>query len=62
MTTKTSNQSKKNPDFHIFAQGADGNTSYIGAVFNHAKGNGFNILIGNHRYVAFPAKAKSVKG
>lgn len=58
MTTTTENQPKKNPDFYIFAKGADGNNSRVGAAFKHGKGDGFNILIGNARYVAFAPKAK----
>ena len=58
MTTSTENQSKQVPAFYIFAQDADGQSKRIGAAFRHNKGNGFNILIGNTRYVAFPPKAK----
>jgi hypothetical protein len=59
MTTTTENQPKKIPDFYIFVKGADGKNSRIGAAFKHGKGNGYNILIGNARYVAFAPKEKS---
>lgn len=59
MTNKTENQSKQIPAFYIFAQDADGKSKRVGAAFSHSKGKGFNVLIGNSRYLAFPPKAKS---
>jgi len=59
MTTTTENQTKQIPAFYIFAKGADGQNNRVGAAFKHGKGSGFNILIGDTRYVAFPPKAKS---
>ena len=59
MTTTTENQTKKIPDFYIFLQGVGGENIRVGAVFNHSKGNGFNLLIGNARYVAFRPKAQA---
>lgn len=58
MTTTTENQPKKTPDFQIFLQGFGGEKIRVGTAFKHGKGEGFNILIGNARYVAFPPKAK----
>jgi len=58
MTTTIETQPKKIPDFQIFLQ-VGGENVRVGTVFKHGKGEGFNILIGNTRYVAFPAKAKS---
>ena len=58
MTTTTESQTKQIPAFYIFTKGADGQSNRVGAVFKHGKGSGFNILIGNSRYVAFPPKAK----
>lgn len=58
MTTTTENQTKQIPAFYIFTRDADGNTSRVGAAFKHGKGEGFNILIGNVRYVAFAPKSK----
>jgi hypothetical protein len=57
MTTQT--ETKEKPAFYIFAPGADGKNTIIGAAFKHNKGNGVNIVIGNTRYVAFPPKVKS---
>lgn len=59
MTTNIENQPKQVPAFYIFTQAQDGKNRCIGAAFNHSKGKGFNVLIGNTRYVAFPPKAKS---
>lgn len=56
MTTDT----KIKPAFYIFAQ-QDGQTKRIGAAFKHKKGNGFNLIINNQRYAAFPPKANPGK-
>ena len=58
-TTETATaKAKQAPAFYIFTQSKDGKSQRVGAAFRHAKGNGFNVLIGNARYVAFPPKAK----
>jgi hypothetical protein len=60
MTTTVETAVKKQvPAFYIFAQGEDGKNQRIGAAFAHRTGNGFNVVIGETRYVAFPPKAKS---
>jgi hypothetical protein len=59
MTTATENKAKKIPDFTIFVKEGEKNKQ-VGAVFNHGKGGGFNILIGNVRYTAFPTRAKTL--
>ena len=59
MTTETQTQPKQMPAFFIFSQAEDGKNRRIGAAFRHGKGNGFNVVIGNTRYVAFPPKATS---
>jgi hypothetical protein len=59
MTTETQIETKKNPDFYVFVKGADGKNYRAGAVFNHTKGDGFNIVIGEVTYAAFPPKAKT---
>jgi hypothetical protein len=66
MTTTTENQTAKTkqaPDFYIFENGADGQSSGkpAGAVFLHKKGKGFTLLIAGKRYAAFPPKAKSAQ-
>ena len=58
MTTESENKARKIPDFTIFTKEGDKNKQ-VGAVFNHSKGGGFNILIGNVRYTAFPTKVKA---
>ena len=59
-TTETSPaKAKQPPAFYIFSQSQDGKSQRVGAAFRHSKGNGFNVLIGNTRYVAFPPKAQS---
>ncbi len=58
-TETTTEKAKQAPAFYIFTQGKDGKSQRVGAAFAHSKGNGFNVLIGNSRYVAFPPKAKS---
>lgn len=55
--TDTSNEKQK-PDFYIFAKDDNGGSKNIGAAFKHAKGKGYNIVIGKARYVAFPPKPK----
>lgn len=62
MTNTNEKQEKQKPAFYIFAKDAEGKSQHIGAAFQHAKGNGFNILIGKQRYVAFPPKAKPETG
>jgi len=62
MTNTTENQEKQKPAFYIFAKDAEGKSQHIGAAFHHAKGNGFNILIGKQRFVAFPPKVKAEPG
>jgi hypothetical protein len=59
MTTTTENQPKKIPDFYIFLQGMGGENIRVGAAFKHGKGDGFTMLIGNTRYMAFAPKVKS---
>lgn len=49
---------KKRVDYCIFADTGESKNQLVGSVFNHAKGRGFNILIGQNRYVAFPPKMK----
>lgn len=56
MTTDTANK----PAFYIFVQ-QDGETRRIGAAFRHKKGNGFNLVINNQRYTAFPPRAKTAQ-
>ena len=58
-TETTTTKAKQAPAFYIFSQSQDGKNQRIGAAFRHSKGNGFNVLIGNTRYVAFPPKAQS---
>ena len=59
MTTQTENQPKQMPAFFIYDQDEEGNTLRIGAVFRHKRGSGFNIVIDDKRYLAFPPRAKS---
>ncbi len=47
------------PAFIIYQQEQDGTRKRVGAVFSHTKGKGFNIVIGQHRYTAFPNTPKS---
>ncbi len=49
---------KKQVDYCIFSDSGETKNKLVGSVFNHAKGRGFNILIGQNRYVAFPPKMK----
>jgi len=49
---------KRSVDYCIFQDQKEGTNKLVGSVFNHAKGRGFNILIGKDRYVAFPPKLK----
>lgn len=51
-----SSDKENKPNFYIFGIDANGESKPIGAVFNHQKGKGFNILIEQKRYVAFPTK------
>ena len=53
------NKEKQKPDFYIFAKDASGESKNIGAAFKHAKGKGYNIVIGKERYLAFPPKPKT---
>ena len=55
----TENKTKQKPDLYIFIKDAGGQTTNIGAAFKHAKGNGYNIVIGKDRFVAFPPKPKT---
>lgn len=55
----TETKTKQKPDFYIFSKDASGETKNIGAAFKHAKGGGYNIVIGKDRFVAFPPKAKT---
>lgn len=60
MTTETETaQPKQPPAFYIFTQSQSGKNERVGAAFKHGKGNGYNVLIGKSRYVAFPPKAKT---
>jgi hypothetical protein len=59
MTTETNNQPKKIPNFTVIEKGADGKNIHVGVIFNHGKGEGFNIVIGGKRYSAFPVKSKT---
>lgn len=59
MTDNNNDKQKQKPDFYIFAKDETGESKNIGAAFRHARGNGYNIVIGKTRYVAFPPKAKS---
>jgi hypothetical protein len=58
MTTTTENQPKKVPDLNLFLQGPGGEKIRVGTIFKHRTGEGFTILMGNTRYVAFPPKVK----
>ena len=58
-TETTTAKEKQAPAFYIFSQSQDGKNMRLGAAFRHSKGSGFNVLIGNTRYVAFPPKAQS---
>lgn len=51
----TTDEDKNRPAFHIFDES---NKNRLGAAFKHKKGEGFNILIGKVRYVAFPPRRK----
>ncbi len=57
-TETTTSKAKQPPAFYIFTQSKDGKSQRVGAAFRHSKSNGFNVLIGNTRYVAFPPKVK----
>jgi hypothetical protein len=54
MTTKNKKQKPQKPLFHIFLEGADGNSRYAGVAYKHKKGEGCNIIIGGLAYAAFP--------
>lgn len=56
--TDTTEKPKPKPNYYIFEKDADGNNLRVGAVFKHNKGDGFNIVIDNKRYAAFPPKPK----
>jgi hypothetical protein len=59
MTEHNSKEGNRTPDFYIFAKHDTGNSTRIGVAFKHAKGTGFNILIDDKRYTAFPPKSKT---
>lgn len=54
MTTEKTEKVK--PAFYIFAQSEDGKTQQVGAAFAHKTGKGFNLVIGDKRYSAFPPR------
>ena len=60
--TDTKSKTTSKPAFYIFERDKDGNTQRVGAAFNHAKGKGLNIVIGDRRYVAYPPKAGQTEG
>jgi hypothetical protein len=51
--------SSQKPAFIIYEQEKDGTLKRIGATFAHAKGKGFNVVIGKQRYIAFPNTPKA---
>ena len=52
-------KNNNSPDFYIFDPN---NKNRLGAAFRHKKGDGFNIVIGKDRYVAFPPRRKKTDG
>jgi len=56
MTETKQSETKIKPAFYVFQQNAEGVSEKVGAVFKHSKGGGFNIVIGDLRFVAFPPK------
>lgn len=54
----TTEKQKKIPDLYIFMKNEEGESLRVGSAFKHTKGNGYNILIDNERFSAFPPKAK----
>lgn len=62
MTTQNETaKGKQVPAFYLFETAeVDGKKEYkrVGAAFRHGKGNGYNVVINNKRYAAFPPKAK----
>jgi hypothetical protein len=56
MTKKSETQKFVTPLYHVFLDGADGNSRYAGVAYKHKKGNGCNIIIGGVVYSAFPPK------
>jgi hypothetical protein len=65
MTTKNeTTKGKQAPAFYIFDTiEVDGKKEYkrVGAAFKHGKGNGYNVVINDKRYTAFPPKANDMK-
>lgn len=62
-STQAQDKPKVIPAFYIFETYIDDDgveqSRRIGAAFRHKKGAGLNLVIGDHRLVAFPPKAKT---
>ncbi len=52
-------KAKKVPTFVIYERNAEGKLTRAGAAFAHGKGAGFNILVGDKVYTAFPPSLNS---
>jgi hypothetical protein len=53
---------KEKPAFYIFIRDGEEKTTNVGAAFVQKSGRGFNIVIGDKRYEAYPPKPQPGNG